>query len=115
MSSPSMKLHRFPHRTIYSYRGSTPQLDGVLAPGEWTDAYRFSTADAAQGVRARTTGPNLWTAQFSEVVDATDSALQGYTKYDGDHLFFGFEVCCSRHGHQPWPTPPDHDAARPGD
>ena len=72
MSSPSMKPHRFPHRTIYSYRGSTPQLDGVLAPGEWTDAYRFSTADAAQGVRARTTGPNLWTAQFSEVVDATD-------------------------------------------
>ena len=29
-------------QALYAYRGATPELDGVLSPGEWADATTFS-------------------------------------------------------------------------
>src|SRR5206468_2561897 len=45
--------------TLVSWFGSTPQIDGVLAPHEWADATAF------RGVRN-------WAAEFSPVSDDND-------------------------------------------
>src|SRR3990172_1461148 len=43
-------------RTMRAYHGTTPTLDGVLQPGEWDDATRF-------------TGVQDWTPQFTPTTD----------------------------------------------
>ena len=66
-----------------SWRGTTPDIDGVLAPGEWADATTFA------GVRH-------WTATFSPVTDHADLALRGWVKHDATHLHFAFEITDDR-------------------
>jgi len=73
-----------------SFSRTTPTIDGILEPGEWSDAFNFSTADAATGTDQK--GPNVWSAEFSNVTDATDSSLVGFVKYDRSSLLFGFNV-----------------------
>lgn len=66
-------------RTIRSYLGTSPVLDGKIGRGEWDDATPFS------GVRD-------WTAEFSPVFQDNDLSLQGFVKHDADWLYFGFDV-----------------------
>jgi SSS family solute:Na+ symporter len=66
-------------RELRSYRGATPTVDGVIAPGEWDDATRF-------------TGVKDWTPQFSPTTDDADLSLVGYVKHDSERLYFAFEV-----------------------
>lgn len=66
-------------RVLDAWFGSTPVLDGVLSPGEWDDATRF-------------TGVLDWTSTFSPVTDPRDLALTGFVKHDGKRLYFAFDV-----------------------
>ena len=66
-------------RTLEAYPGKTPILDGVISPGEWDDATKFS-------------GVADWIPQFSRTMDAKDLSLQGYVKHDGKRLYFAFDV-----------------------
>lgn len=66
-------------KTIEAFAGRTPVLDGVLAPGEWDDAYSFS-------------GVEGWKPQFSAVADGRDLSLKGYVKHDARRLYFAFDV-----------------------
>ena len=65
--------------TLESWFGTTPQIDGVIASGEWADATEI------RGVRD-------WTPEFSKVTDDSDLALRGWVKHDAEWLYFGFEV-----------------------
>ncbi len=67
------------NRTLDAYAGKTPVLDGVISPGEWSDATEFF------GVRD-------WIPQFSPTDDAKDLSLHGYVKHDGKRLYFAFDV-----------------------
>lgn len=76
----SVPLHGGEHpRALSAYPGATPQLDGVLAPGEWDDATRFE-------------GTQDWIPQFSPTTDPKDLSLTGYVKHDGKRLYFAFDV-----------------------
>jgi SSS family solute:Na+ symporter len=62
-----------------AWAGSTPVLDGVISPGEWKDATRF-------------TGVLNWTHTFTPTTDPRDLALTGYVKHDDKRLYFAFDV-----------------------
>lgn len=66
-------------REMTCYRGTTPTIDGVLAPGEWDDAVTF-------------TGVEGWTPQFSPTTDPNDLSLRGWVKHDGQDLYFAFLI-----------------------
>ena len=70
--------------------GTTPRIDGVLRPGEWSDAFSFNTAQPAVG--STDVGPNLWTSYFQNVTDAADLSLVGWVKRDHSALYLGFNV-----------------------
>ena len=65
--------------TLRSWFGSTPQIDGVLSPGEWADAAEI------RGVRD-------WTPEFLPVTSNRDLALRGWVKHDETWLYFAFEI-----------------------
>lgn len=62
-----------------AYRGSTPEIDGVISPGEYDDATHFR-------------GVKNWNPQFNPVCDSNDLSLQGWVKHDGENLYFAFDV-----------------------
>ncbi|MBM3474731.1 MAG: hypothetical protein FJX75_15820 [Armatimonadetes bacterium] len=66
-------------REMRSYKGSTPTLDGVISPGEYDDATRF-------------TGVREWTPQFTPTTDDRDLSLIGYVKHDAERIYFAFEI-----------------------
>ncbi|MDX2181303.1 MAG: hypothetical protein SFV18_17040 [Bryobacteraceae bacterium] len=66
-------------RTMHAYPGKTPKMDGVISPGEYSDATSF-------------TGVLDWTPQFSKTTDPKDLALKGWVKHDGKRLYFAFDV-----------------------
>src|SRR5690242_17107867 len=66
-------------KTLDAFRGSTPKLDGVISPAEWSDATEFG-------------GVEGWKPQFLPVTDAKDLSLRGWVKHDGSRLYFAFEV-----------------------
>lgn len=66
-------------RSLSSFQGKAPVIDGVLAPGEWDDASHF---DGMQG----------WISQFSPVTDTKDLAMEGWVKHDAKRIYFGFRV-----------------------
>jgi SSS family solute:Na+ symporter len=66
-------------RSLEAFPGKTPVLDGVISPGEWDDATRFS-------------GVEGWRPQFMTVESPSDLSLRGYVKHDGKRLYFAFEV-----------------------
>jgi SSS family solute:Na+ symporter len=66
-------------RTLHAWSGSTPKIDGVLSPGEWDDATRF-------------TGVLNWTHTFTATTDPKDLAVIGYVKHDVKRLYFAFDV-----------------------
>lgn len=65
-------------RELNSFPGKTPVLDGVISPGEWTDATTFTNAG--------------WIPQFSPTTDPKDLSLKGYVKHDARRLYFAFDV-----------------------
>jgi SSS family solute:Na+ symporter len=67
-------------RSLEAFRGKTPKLDGVIAPGEYADATSFT------GVK------DVWVSTFSKVTDEKDLAVTGYVKHDGKRLYFAFDV-----------------------
>jgi SSS family solute:Na+ symporter len=79
-----------PKREIRASLGTTPLIDGILEPNEWSDAFSFRTSDPAIGTSQK--GPNIWTNTFSPVLAAADSSLVGFVKYDQRSLYFGFNV-----------------------
>jgi solute:Na+ symporter, SSS family len=66
-------------KSLEAFPGKTPVLDGVISPGEWEDATRF-------------TGVEGWRPQFLPVHDGGDLSLRGYVKHDGNRLYFAFDV-----------------------
>ena len=66
-------------RELRSYRGTTPDIDGVISKGEWADATRF-------------TGVRDWRPQFTPTTDDNDLSLVGYVKHDAERLYFAFDV-----------------------
>jgi solute:Na+ symporter, SSS family len=73
-------LFQTPERpALDAWAGSTPKIDGVISPGEWDDATRF-------------TGVLNWTHTFTPTTDPHDLALTGYVKHDGKRLYFAFDV-----------------------
>ncbi len=66
-------------RSLEAFAGSPPQLDGVLSPGEWSDA------NSLEGVKG-------WVSTFSPVTDPRDLAVKGFVKHDGKRLYFAFDV-----------------------
>ena len=66
-------------RSLSAFPGKTPQLDGVLSPGEWDDSTRFY-------------GVSQWVAQFTPTTDPGDLSLKGWVKHDGSRLYFAFDV-----------------------
>jgi solute:Na+ symporter, SSS family len=66
-------------RTLDAWPGAAPTLDGVLSPGEWDDATRF-------------TGVLDWTHTFTPTSDPHDLALNAYVKHDGKRLYFAFDI-----------------------
>ncbi len=79
MAAAGMLLAGESGQTLYAYKGSTPVLDGVLNPGEWSDATTF-------------TGVQDWTPQFSPVTSDADLSLRGWVKHDGSRLYFAFDI-----------------------
>lgn len=68
-----------PKPLIRAWRGTTPELDGVISPGEWDDATTFR-------------GGRGWIHTFSPTTDDADLSLQGWVKHDGTNLYFAFRV-----------------------
>jgi solute:Na+ symporter, SSS family len=68
---------RRPHLDVW--RGATPLLDGIVSDGEYADATPI------EGVAG-------WVAQFSPTRNPADLSLRGYTKHDGEALYFAFVV-----------------------
>jgi SSS family solute:Na+ symporter len=64
---------------LRAYLGGTPVLDGVISPGEWSDATEIK-------------GTKGWAAQFSPTTDASDLSLHGWVKHDQERLWFAFDV-----------------------
>src|SRR6185295_19268207 len=64
---------------LRAWRGTTPVLDGVIAPGEWDDATTFR-------------GGRGWTPTFTATTDDADLSLQGWVKHDGENLYFAVQV-----------------------
>lgn len=67
-----------PH-TLDAWAGRAPVLDGVLSPGEWSDATIFH-------------GVLDWTHTFAPTTNARDLSLTGYVKHDATTLYFAFDV-----------------------
>lgn len=64
---------------LKAWRGKTPQLDGVIAAGEYSDGSHF-------------TGVKNWAHTFHPTTDDRDLALEGWVKHDGDALYFAFSI-----------------------
>src|ERR1051326_2244856 len=62
-----------------AWPGSSPVIDGIISPGEWDDATRF-------------TGVLNWSHTFTATTDPRDLALTGYVKHDDKRLYFAFDV-----------------------
>ena len=66
-------------RSLTSWFGQAPKLDGVISPGEYADAVEFR-------------GVNDWVPTFTAVTNAADLALRGWVMHDSNWLYFAFEV-----------------------
>lgn len=64
---------------LFSYYGKTPVLDGVLSPGEWSDATEYR-------------GAKDWFPAFHAVTDDSDLSIKGYVKHDADAIYFAADV-----------------------
>jgi SSS family solute:Na+ symporter len=66
-------------KVLKVYRGSTPKLDGIISPGEYSDAIQFS-------------GTFDWIHEFNPNSDSLDLSIKAWVKHDGKNLYFAFDV-----------------------
>jgi len=66
-------------RSLNAPAGHTPVIDGLLSPGEWDDAERFS-------------GPKDWISQFSPTTNPKDLSFTGFIKHDDTSLYLALDV-----------------------
>ncbi len=66
-------------KEVRVYQGSIPQLDGVIAPGEYDDASQLDDFSA-------------WTPQFFEVQSREDLYAKVWLKHDGQALYVAWDV-----------------------
>ena len=66
-------------KRVRVYQGSTPQLDGVIAPGEYDDASQLDDFSA-------------WTPEFLEVHNREDLYAKVWLKHDGQALYVAWDV-----------------------
>ena len=66
-------------KRVRVYQGSTPQLDGVIAPGEYDDASQLDDFSA-------------WTPEFLEVQSREDLYAKVWLKHDGQALYVAWDV-----------------------
>ncbi len=64
---------------LHAFLGTTPTLDGLLAPAEWADAATFG-------------GISTFDAGFNPVLDARDLDIAGFVKHDAQRLYFAFNI-----------------------
>ena len=66
---------------LHAFAGSTPVIDGVIAPGEWVDAFQW-------------VGIADWDNQFAPVIAGApiDLDVTIFVKRDNQSLYFAFEV-----------------------
>jgi hypothetical protein len=72
------------HMTMHSYRGITPKTDGVLSPGEYDDAFTFTSPF--------TDGQMQWVNEFYPVLTPAELSLQGWIKHDHEALYLAFNI-----------------------
>ena len=72
------------HATMHSYRGVTPKTDGVLSPGEYDDAFTFTSPF--------TDGQMQWVNEFYPVLTPAELSLQGWIKHDHEALYLAFNI-----------------------
>jgi glucose/arabinose dehydrogenase len=78
LAAPSVDAGAFP-KQVRVFRGSTPTLDGRIAPGEYDDATKI-------------TDFRTWTPQFSAVDSSADLNATVWIKHDGIDLYVAFDV-----------------------
>ena len=66
-------------KQVRVYQGSTPELDGVIAPGEYEDASLLDDFSA-------------WTPEFLEVQSREDLYAKVWIKHDGEALYVAWDV-----------------------
>ena len=66
-------------KEVRVYQGSIPQLDGVIAPGEYDDASQLDDFSA-------------WTPQFFEVQSSEDLYAKVWLKHDGQALYVAWDI-----------------------
>ncbi len=66
-------------KTFTAWKGSTPELDGYISPGEWDDA-------------ESQTGVTSWNGNDGPAITANDLSLTHWMKHDGENLYIAFDV-----------------------
>ena len=66
-------------RKLEIWRGTTPQIDGIISENEYSDATSFKFNSD-------------WYQEHGLVTDSMEYALKGWAKHDGTNLFFAFDV-----------------------
>ncbi|NKB71089.1 MAG: T9SS type A sorting domain-containing protein [Candidatus Latescibacteria bacterium] len=66
-------------KEVRVYQGSAPQLDGVIAPGEYDDASELDDFSS-------------WTPEFLEVQSREDLYARVWLKHDGQSLYVAWDV-----------------------
>jgi len=66
-------------KELKAYRGTTPKLDGIISPGEYTDAIEYF-------------GPFDWNREFGPSSDTLELSMKYWVKHDGKNLYFAFDV-----------------------
>ena len=68
-------------KEIHIYKGTTPQLDGIISPQEYADATCLFGVDG-------------WNEQFdlTPVNSPCDLSLKGWIKHNGRNLYFAFDI-----------------------
>jgi glucose/arabinose dehydrogenase len=75
---PPVAAGAFP-KQVRIYRGSTPTLDGRIAPGEYDDTTKITEF-------------RTWTPQFSAIDSSADLDATVWIKHDGTDLYVVFDV-----------------------
>jgi solute:Na+ symporter, SSS family len=66
-------------RSLDAYKGSTPNIDGVISSREYDDAVQLN-------------GVKDWIPQFTRTMSPNDLSLKGWVKHDGRRLYFAFDI-----------------------
>ena len=66
-------------RELEIWRGTTPQIDGIISENEYSDATSFKF-------------DSEWYQEYGLVTDSLEYSIKGWAKHDGTNLFIAFDV-----------------------